>query len=91
MRVFSDLANAQRAIEEKLLWLLRLASGLCRRANRRNHANSGACSLLYRLRKDARDMELGGDIFTIETSYNEVHILWNNWELTISGFSVKSL
>ena len=36
-------------------------------------------------------MELGGDIFTIETSYNEVHILWNNWELTISGFSVKSL
>ncbi|MEZ4711637.1 MAG: antirestriction protein ArdA [Caldilineaceae bacterium] len=25
----------------------------------------------------ARDMELSGDIFTITTAYNEVHILWN--------------
>jgi antirestriction protein len=25
----------------------------------------------------ARDWELGGDIFTVETSYNEVHVFWN--------------
>jgi hypothetical protein len=25
-----------------------------------------------------RDMELGGDIFTIETGYQEVHIFWSH-------------
>lgn len=25
-----------------------------------------------------RDMELSGDIFTIETGYNEVHVFWNH-------------
>ncbi|MDA5555790.1 antirestriction protein ArdA [Shimia sp. MMG029] len=25
-----------------------------------------------------RDFELGGDVFTIESSYQEVHIFWNN-------------
>ena len=28
--------------------------------------------------KMGRDMELGGDIFTIETGYEEVHIFWNH-------------
>jgi len=28
--------------------------------------------------KMGRDMELGGDIFTIETAYREVHIFWNH-------------
>ena len=28
--------------------------------------------------KMGRDMELGGDIFTIETGYREVHIFWNH-------------
>jgi len=28
--------------------------------------------------KMGRDMELGGDVFTIETGYEEVHIFWNN-------------
>ena len=26
-----------------------------------------------------RDLEMGGDIFTIETSYDEVHIFWSNY------------
>ncbi|MCF6221810.1 MAG: antirestriction protein ArdA [Robiginitomaculum sp.] len=26
----------------------------------------------------ARDMELSGDIFTIETGYKEIHVFWNN-------------
>ncbi|WP_420812381.1 antirestriction protein ArdA [Nitrosomonas nitrosa] len=25
-----------------------------------------------------RDMELNGDIFTIETGYEEIHIFWNH-------------
>ena len=25
-----------------------------------------------------RDMELNGDIYTIETAYDEVHVFWNN-------------
>jgi len=25
-----------------------------------------------------RDVELGGDIFTIETGYQEVHIFWSH-------------
>jgi len=28
--------------------------------------------------KMGRDMELNGDVFTIETGYEEVHIFWNN-------------
>jgi antirestriction protein len=28
--------------------------------------------------KMANDLEIGGDIFTIEMSFNEVHIFWNN-------------
>jgi hypothetical protein len=28
--------------------------------------------------KMGRDMELSCDIFTIETSHNEVHIFWNH-------------
>ncbi len=28
--------------------------------------------------KMGRDMELGGDVFTIETGYREVHIFWNH-------------
>ena len=28
--------------------------------------------------KMGRDLELGGDIFTIETGYREVHIFWNH-------------
>jgi len=28
--------------------------------------------------KMGRDMELGGDVFTIETGYEEVHIFWNH-------------
>lgn len=28
-------------------------------------------------KKMGRDMELGGDVFTIETGYQEVHIFWN--------------
>jgi antirestriction protein len=26
----------------------------------------------------ARDMQLGGDVFTVETEYQEVHIFWNH-------------
>jgi antirestriction protein len=26
----------------------------------------------------ARDMQLGGDVFTIETGYQEVHVFWNH-------------
>ncbi len=26
----------------------------------------------------ARDMELSGDVFTIETGYKEIHVFWNN-------------
>lgn len=26
----------------------------------------------------ARDMELGGDVFTLETGYREVHVFWNH-------------
>jgi hypothetical protein len=28
--------------------------------------------------KMGRDLELGGDIFTIEAGYREVHIFWNH-------------
>ena len=35
-----------------------------------------ACYIDYD--KMGRDMELGGDIFTIETGYREVHIFWNH-------------
>lgn len=27
-----------------------------------------------------RDMELGGDIYTIETAHDEVHIFWTHWQ-----------
>ena len=26
----------------------------------------------------ARDMEMNGDVFTIETGYKEIHVFWNN-------------
>lgn len=28
--------------------------------------------------KMGRDMELGGDVYTIETGYEEIHIFWNH-------------
>lgn len=28
--------------------------------------------------KMGRDMEISGDIFTVETAYREVHIFWNH-------------
>lgn len=28
--------------------------------------------------KMGRDLELGGDIFTIDTGYKEIHIFWNH-------------
>jgi len=28
--------------------------------------------------KMGRDMEMSGDVFTIETGYEEVHIFWNH-------------
>lgn len=35
-----------------------------------------ACYIDYE--RMGRDMEMGGDAYTIETSFNEVHIFWNN-------------
>ncbi|MNZ11895.1 Antirestriction protein (ArdA) [compost metagenome] len=37
-------------------------------------------SLAYYINYEAmaRDMELGGDVFTIETGYREVHVFWNH-------------
>ncbi|RII75636.1 antirestriction protein ArdA [Pseudomonas monteilii] len=37
-------------------------------------------SLAYYINYEAmaRDMELGGDVFTLETGYREVHVFWNH-------------
>ena len=37
--------------------------------------------------KMGRDMELNGDIFTIETAYDEVHIFWSHWIMIIRALS----
>lgn len=37
-------------------------------------------SLAYYINYEAmaRDMELGGDVFTLETGYREIHVFWNH-------------
>lgn len=44
-------------------------------------------SLAYHIdyEKIGRDMELGGDVLTIETGYEEVHIFWNYQILRAAG------
>lgn len=36
------------------------------------------CSVYIDYEAMGRDLERGGDVFTIESSYLEVHIFWNN-------------
>jgi len=57
-----------------VFWVLLITGRLCRRINRKHWWYSPAPTVLYRLWAHGVVMELSGDIFTIETAHDEVHV-----------------
>jgi len=75
---FDDLAEARKAIEENYYGCYKSV------ADYAEELSEGTCQIPEYLswyidyERMGRDMELNGDIFTIETAYNEVHV-FGSW------------
>lgn len=75
---FSDLADAQKAIEENYAGCHESVADFAEELTTDTTEIPESLAFYIDYEKMGRDLELGGDIFTIETGYREVHIFWNH-------------
>ena len=75
---FSDLAEAQKAMEENYAGCHDSVADFAEELTTDTTEIPESLAYYIDYEKMGRDMELSGDIFAIETGYREVHIFWNH-------------
>ena len=76
---FGDcIEDAQKAIEENYCGCYASLADYAEELTEETTQIPEHLALYIDYEKMGRDMELGGDVFTIETGYQEVHIFWNH-------------
>ncbi|MGX1018159.1 antirestriction protein [Pseudomonas sp. Y3 TE3536] len=75
---FSSIEEARRAAEEDYCGSYESLADYAQQLT--EEATQIPESLAYYINYEAmaRDMELGGDVFTLETGYREIHVFWNH-------------
>lgn len=73
-----DLEEARRAIEENYYGCYESLADYAEELTEGTVQVPDHLSYYIDYERMGRDMEMSGDIFTIETAYNEVHIFWNS-------------
>lgn len=75
---FSTIDEAKKAIEENYAGCHENVADFAEELTTDTTEIPESLAFYIDYEKMGRDMELGGDIFTIETGYREVHIFWNH-------------
>lgn len=75
---FSTLEEAQKAMEECSAGCYESVADFAEELTEGTTDIPGSLAYYIDYEKMGRDMELSGDIFTIEMGYREVHIFWNH-------------
>lgn len=74
---FADLEEAQRAAEEDYCGCYRSLAAYAQELTEQTTEIPQALAYYINYEAMGRDMALSGDVFTIETAFEEVHIFWN--------------
>ncbi len=75
---FSDIEEARKAAEESYCGCYKSLADYAEELAEETSQIPEHLQYYIDYKKMGRDMELNGDVFTIETGYEEVHIFWNN-------------
>ena len=73
-----DLEDARKAIEENYSGCYKSLADYAEELTDETTQIPESLTYYIDYERMGRDMELGGDIYTIETSFEEVHIFWNH-------------
>lgn len=75
---YSALEDAQKAIEESYCGCYESIADYAQELTEQTGDIPKHLEMYIDYERMGRDMELGGDIFTIELGYKQVHIFWNH-------------
>jgi antirestriction protein len=75
---FSDIEEARKAAEESYAGSYKSLADFAEGLTEDTSKIPEHLQYYIDYERMGRDMELGGDVYTIETGYEEVHIFWNN-------------
>jgi hypothetical protein len=75
---YSDIEEARKAIEESYWGCHTSVADYAQELTEDTGNIPSHLEMYIDYERMGRDMELGGDIFTIETGYQEVHIFWSH-------------
>ena len=75
---FSDNEEARKAAEESYCGCYKSLADYAEELTEETTQIPEHLQYYIDYEKMGRDMELSGDVFTIETGYEEIHIFWNN-------------
>lgn len=73
-----DVEQASKALEENYAGEYETLAGFARELTEDTSEVPESLAFYIDYEAMGRDMELGGDVFTLETGHQEVHIFWNN-------------
>lgn len=74
---FGDLDTAKKAAEEDYCGCHRSLADYAEELTEETSEIPSSLRYYIDYERMARDMEMGGDVFTIEAGYQEVHVFWN--------------
>lgn len=74
---FSSIEEARRAAEEDYCGSFESLADYAQQLTEETTQIPESLAYYINYEAMARDMELGGDVFTLETGYREVHVFWN--------------
>lgn len=75
---FSDIEEARKAAEESYAGCYKSLADFAEELTEDTSQIPEQLQYYIDYERMGRDMELGGDVFTIETAHDEVHIFWNH-------------
>ena len=75
---FSDIEEARKVAEENYCGCYKSLADYAEELTEQTSQIPEHLQYYIDYEKMGRDMELNGDVFTIETGYEEIHIFWNN-------------
>ena len=78
LNYYSDIEEARKAIEENYCGCHESVADYAQELTEDTGNIPSHLEMYIDYERMGRDMELGGDIFTIEMGYREVHIFWNH-------------
>ena len=75
---FSNIEEARKAVEDNYCGCYKSMANYAEELTEETSQIPEHLQYYIDYEKMGRDMELNGDVFTIEAGYEEVHIFWNN-------------